>query len=118
MAASLVSSGYIVLSTANGAQALEACRNASGLPDLLLSDVIMPGMSVDQLAKSFQAMNPQGRVLLMSGYANELTPCAWVPSGNRCLRKPFSVSTLIKVISELLGAEENFPALEASAAKI
>lgn len=101
MAATLTSSGYTVLFAADGAQALEACRNASQPLDLLLSDMVMPGMNGDDLAKRFQAMHPPGRVLLMSGYAEELTQ----PTRSSCLRKPFSVSTLIKVVRELLEAD-------------
>jgi two-component system, cell cycle sensor histidine kinase and response regulator CckA len=115
-AAALTSSGYAVLSAANGSQALEACRNASRPLDLLLSDVVLPGMRVDELAKGFRAMNPPGRILLMSGYVEELTPCARFSSDSPYLRKPFTVSTLIKVVSDLLQADGL--ALEASAGKI
>lgn len=105
MAAALTSSGYTVLIAADGAQALEACRNASQPLDLLLSDMVMPGMNGDDLAKRFQAMHPPGRVLLMSGYAEELTQPTCFSSQSSCLRKPFSVCTLIKVVRELLEAD-------------
>ena len=115
MAAALTSSGYTVLIAADGAQALEACRDASQPIDLLVSDMVMPGMNGDELAKRFQAVHPSGRVLLMSGYAEELTSRPWFPSQSSCLRKPFSAGTLIKVVGELLEADTL--ALEIPAAK-
>ncbi|MGC1371343.1 MAG: response regulator [Candidatus Sulfotelmatobacter sp.] len=102
--AALRLSGYTVLTASNAAQALEICCNSSQPPQLLVTDMIMPGMGGTELARAFRALHPQAGVLLMSGYAEELTPHASSAGCTPHLRKPFSVETLIKVVSELLDA--------------
>lgn len=114
MAAALRSSGYVVLTAADGHQALATCRNCVP-PDLLLSDLVMPGMRGAHLATLFEAMYPWSHVLLMSGYAEELAPAGAGLSCTAQLRKPFSVSTLIKVVKGILDVDA--PALRASASK-
>ena len=104
-AAALRSCGYIVLTAKDGGGALEICRDRSKPIDLLLSDIVMPGMSGGDLAKAFQAMHPQARVLLMSGYAEELAPYMSLTHSTHHLRKPFSVGTLIEAVREALNAE-------------
>jgi DNA-binding NtrC family response regulator len=94
--------GYTVLTAVNATQALEICRNSPQPPDLLVSDMVMPGMSGGELARAFRVQHPQAGVLLMSGYAEELTPHASSACCTPYLRKPFSVDTLIKAVSELL----------------
>ena len=104
-AAALRLSGYTVLTAADGAQALEACRNYPRPIDLLLSDLVMPHLNGRELAETFQAMHPRGRVLLMSGYAEELVPYISFPHCTPFLRKPFSVDTLRKAVGELCDAD-------------
>lgn len=94
--------GYTVLTAVNATQALEICRNSPQPPDLLVSDMVMPGMSGNELARAFRVLYPQAGVLLMSGYAQELTPHASSACCTPHLSKPFSVDTLIKAVSELL----------------
>ncbi len=116
MALALGSSGYRVLTAANGSQALATCRMCALPPDLLLSDMVMPDMSGAYLATLFEAMYPWTRVLLMSGYAEELSPFeARLPRAAQ-LRKPFSAGTLIKVIGEMFDADTR--ALGAPPAKV
>lgn len=96
-------SGYEVLVTGNGMDALEVCRKSLQSVDLLLADVIMPGMRGTELAEKFKELYPRGRILLMSGYAEESTPSG-APSHRheKRLRKPFSVNTLLKAVREAL----------------
>jgi two-component system, cell cycle sensor histidine kinase and response regulator CckA len=115
MAAALRLSGYTVLVAADGHQALAACHNCAP-PDLLLSDLVMPGMSGAHLATLFEAMYPWSRVLLMSGYAEELAPRGVFPSCIAQLRKPFSISTLIKQVGEILAVDTL--ALKAAVSKL
>jgi two-component system, cell cycle sensor histidine kinase and response regulator CckA len=105
MAAALRSSGYTVLTATDGAQALEAYRHCSHPPDMLLSDMVMPGMSGDALAEAFQAIYPQGRVLLISGYSEELTPYRSFGCSRAFLPKPFTVDALIKAVEKVLGGD-------------
>jgi CheY-like chemotaxis protein len=60
--------GYVVVATPTGEAAIEACED--GEFDLLITDVIMPGMSGRQLADRLWEDRPSLRVLFMSGYAN------------------------------------------------
>lgn len=111
MAAVLRSSGYRVLTAVDGREALATCRECARPPDLLLSDMVMPGMSGAHLATLFEAMYPWSQALLMSGYTEELSPCRARLHRTAQLRKPFSIGTLIKAIAETLNAHA--PALTA-----
>src|SRR6202035_3270878 len=59
--------GYSVLPASNGEEAVELSRRHTGIIDLLLSDVRMPGMDGMQAARVIQGERPGMRVLLMSG---------------------------------------------------
>ncbi len=67
----LESAGYRLVIAESAEEAL-AYRGRPA-PDLLLADVVMPGMSGRELAAEFTCLYPSTRVLLMSGYAGELT---------------------------------------------
>lgn len=103
IAAALRSVGYTVLTAEDGRQALSTCRNVAHHPDLLLCDMVMPGMSGAHLAAVFEALYPWARVLLMSGYAEELGDSTRDPHDRAQLRKPFSIETLVSAIGEMLG---------------
>jgi len=57
-----------VLTAPDGKGALEVAGQHTGKIDLLLSDVVMPGMSGVELAKAFKAKHPQSRIILTSAY--------------------------------------------------
>ncbi len=64
----LAGAGYRVLTAAHGPEALDIAREAGHHVDLLLTDVIMPGMTGSELAAALVAELPSLRVILMSGY--------------------------------------------------
>ncbi|MCP4514842.1 MAG: response regulator, partial [Delftia sp.] len=64
-------SGYTVLEAARGDEALRLCEQRQGPIHLLLTDVIMPGMSGDQLAEHLAQIRPDMRVLYLSGYLDD-----------------------------------------------
>jgi CheY-like chemotaxis protein len=97
----LVSAGYRLVSARSAAEALEACRCSEPV-DLLLADLVMPGMSGRQLAIEFQSLCPSARVLLMSGYPEQLALCELPAYGRSHLAKPFSIRTLLTRIREVL----------------
>jgi len=64
--------GYSVLSAANGQEAIEVAARHPGQIDLMLTDVIMPGMSARELARALRAGHPDLKVLYMSGYSHDV----------------------------------------------
>jgi CheY-like chemotaxis protein len=98
----LESAGYKLVIARSGAEALDAYRHLSKPVDLLLADIVMPGMSGRDLAAEFESVCPRARVLLMSGYAGQLARVQIAPYGKIYLAKPFSVQTLLKKVREAL----------------
>jgi CheY-like chemotaxis protein len=96
----LESAGYQLLIARSGAEALDSYRQFSKPVDLLLADIVMPGMSGHDLAAEFESLCPYARVLLMSGDAGQLAEV--FPSGKTCLAKPFSARILLKQVREIL----------------
>jgi len=97
----LESAGYKLVIARSSAEALDAYRQLSKPVDLLLADVVMPGMSGCDLAAKFESLCPRTRVLLMSGYAGQ-SWCQVSPYDKTYLAKPFSVQTLLKRVREVL----------------
>ena len=74
--------------------------------DLLLADVVMPGMRGDDLARRAVAMRPGLHVLFMSGYSDDAPPSDLGPTSGRVafIDKPFDAGALLERMRELLGA--------------
>jgi PAS domain S-box-containing protein len=104
--------GYRVLEARNGAEAHRLSRGYEGKIDLLLTDVVMPGMSGQALAERIREGRPTTEILFMSGYSEEVTlEQGSLAGGRRFLQKPFSPAELGQRVRELLdkrGAEETF----------
>jgi len=98
----LESAGYQVSVARNAEEALEAYPGSVPI-DLLLADVVMPGMSGRDLATEFESLSPMVRVLLVSGYTEQVAMCE-SSSYRRYLAKPFSVSILLARVREALDA--------------
>ena len=99
--------GYHVVDASSGAEVLELVRNGSIRPDLLLTDVVMPGMSGRKLSDSLQAARPGLKVLYMSGYTDEAIGHHGVlEPGVSFLEKPFTPDALLRCIREMLDADE------------
>jgi two-component system cell cycle sensor histidine kinase/response regulator CckA len=87
--------GYSVLAAANGADALEQLDAHDGSVDLLLTDVVMPGMSGRELAELVRRRRPEARVLFMTGYAEDAVATHGVlQPGAELLEKPFTTAAL------------------------
>ena len=93
-------SGYRVLAAANGEEALELARESADEIDVLVSDMVMPGMSGRQLAELVLGMRATSRVLLMSGCAHEA--CTDELDNVCFLQKPFAPSALLRAVQELI----------------
>ena len=99
----LAGKGYTVVVAATPEEAERVCE----LPDrgihLLLTDVIMPGVSGRELAKRLTARQPNMRVLYMSGYTfNVIAQGGMLEDGVAFLQKPFTPSTLAEKVREIL----------------
>ncbi|HEX8631704.1 MAG TPA: response regulator [Catenuloplanes sp.] len=102
---SLGKAGYTVLAAADGTAALAAAEQHAAPIDLLLSDVMMPGMLGHELAAHLRGIRPETRVLLMSGYAGGLmNDHGALPPGVTVLPKPFSENELLIAVRSSLGA--------------
>ena len=95
----LVRSGYTVVSAADGSSAIHQLRASAEPFDLLLSDVVMPGMSGSELARRVKELQPGIGVLFMSGYADDdVVHDAVAASAATCIAKPFAVQTLCDAV--------------------
>jgi two-component system cell cycle sensor histidine kinase/response regulator CckA len=100
----LVASGYRVLEAGNGNEAIQCAEANAHAIDLLLTDLVMPGMSGRETADALRAKLPALRVLFMSGYG----PDAAVRDGHGLngplLQKPFTMSHLFEHVRRVLDA--------------
>jgi CheY-like chemotaxis protein len=101
----LESAGYKVVIAGSATQALAAHRRCPERVDLLITDLIMPGISGHELANELLVQCPHLRVLLMSGYAEQLALCQLSSCGKKYLAKPFSIPTLLRRVREVLDAD-------------
>ena len=87
--------GYSVLVASNGVEALERLEEHQGHIDLLLTDLVMPGMNGRELAAIVRERFPAARVLFMSGYNDEaVTSHGVLQPSAQLLEKPFTASSL------------------------
>ena len=99
----LEDSGYQVLVAAGVEEALDIAGRVGHKLDLLLTDVVMPGMSGNELAKRVLAIRPDLRVLYMSGYADDvLLNRGGLHAGVELVQKPFTRRTLLTRIRAIL----------------
>ena len=100
----LEAEGYAVLTADHGAAALEFCRQYAGRIDLLITDVVMPGMNGRELAEQLTRLRPNTQVLFISGYAATfLTTHGHLPPDTAFLAKPFTRTALAGKVREVLG---------------
>jgi PAS domain S-box-containing protein len=100
----LAAAGFRVLSAASGEDALEVAARHGGTFDLLLTDVVMPGMNGRVLAEQLLPRQPGMKVLYMSGYTDSFIAGHGVldPGGTQLLHKPFTEEVLIHKVREVL----------------
>jgi len=101
----LETAGYRISSCPGGVEALELLDDPAGRFDLLLADVVMPGMRGDDLARRAVAMRPGLHVLFMSGYSDDAPPTDLGPTAGRVgfIDKPFDAGALLERLRDLLG---------------
>ena len=95
--------GYHVISCESGEQALELSKDYSGPIDLLLTDVVMPGLQGPELAKDLLKSRPETCVLFVSGYAEPERLLELSLTETRAfMPKPFSIDALAQQVRSLL----------------
>jgi hypothetical protein len=99
----LTQDGYTVLAAERPSEALALASAHPGPIDVLVSDVIMPGMPGPELAEHLRMVQPTVRVVFMSGYTAEtIGSHATLPRGTAFLQKPFDASSLPRAVREVL----------------
>ncbi|NLH48919.1 MAG: response regulator [Myxococcales bacterium] len=95
--------GYRVLQAADGQQALAMAEHHEGRIDLLLTDVVMPGMNGKQLAERLRRTHPETKVIFTSGYTeNTITHQGVIEPGLHFIGKPYTPQVLAKIVHEVL----------------
>ncbi|HET8964644.1 MAG TPA: PAS domain S-box protein [Candidatus Acidoferrum sp.] len=98
----LESAGYKVLQAPSGEAALKLAAAHDGAIDLLVTDMVMPGMNGQELARRMRIARGDLRVLYMSGYSEHAAEEATRTEGSAVLAKPFSRSALLRTAREVL----------------
>jgi DNA-binding response OmpR family regulator len=99
----LEAAGFKVLSAGSGEEALQVAARSGVTFDLLLTDVVMPGMNGRMLAEQLQPRQPGMKVLYMSGYTDTFIAGHGVlDPGTHLLHKPFTEDVLIQKAREVL----------------
>jgi CheY-like chemotaxis protein len=95
--------GYTVIAAGDGPSAMEMLSRFPDRIDLLLTDVVMPGMNGRDLADRIGIMRPGIRILFMSGYSQEAVQSHGVLArGSTFIEKPFSPDGLVRRVREIL----------------
>jgi len=100
MALALEQDGFTVLTAESGAQAIAIARSRPGVIDVLVSDVVMPGMDGPTMASKLRKDDPELQILFMSGFCESAVLDNTRPFP--LLAKPFSLGTLLLTVRELV----------------
>lgn len=101
----LHSGGYNVLPACNGQEALELAKKHKGEIQLLITDVVMPGMNGFELSKDVSSLLPEIKLLFMSGYNEPTDNQTMMKFSNNFIHKPLSLDALSAKIREILDKE-------------
>ena len=96
--------GYRMLAASNAKEAVALVEGYSGKIDLLITDVVMPGLPGPELAEALLALRPDLKVIFISGYAEgSLAPNGILKPGTVLVNKPFTIRALTAKLREVLG---------------
>jgi len=105
----LESRGYHVLSAANAAEALRISTTYEDVIDLLLTDLVMPGLGGVELAAKMRELHPGIKVVYMSGYTEQTAKADALGKPDFYVQKPFSLPTLSGIARRALDSGEKRP---------
>ena len=97
--------GYTVIEAADGLAALAKAEEHRGTIELLLTDMVMPGMPTAELVALVRKLRSGIRVLCISGHSDDPVSGQSIPTGAAYLQKPFSISGLSLKVREVLDAD-------------
>jgi two-component system, cell cycle sensor histidine kinase and response regulator CckA len=104
----LESGGYAVIEASNGAEALRLAAEHNSAIDLLVTDMVMPGMTGKELARRLQHQQSGVGVIYMSGYSDQTADeTTQVDREMRLLTKPFSRGSILRAVREALSVARN-----------
>jgi PAS domain S-box-containing protein len=99
--------GYAVVEAENGREGLLQAASQAGRLDLVLTDVVMPGLSGPELVSQLRNSHPELNVLYMSGYASEFVLERGLHIGGTVLEKPFTRAALFSAIEAVSPSVKN-----------
>lgn len=100
----LAAKGYRVMEAANGEEGAAIAAQHDNKIDLVITDVVMPGMGGRELVKQLAQTRPQTKVLYLSGYTEDaIVNEGTLESGAAFLQKPFTLQNLARKVREVLG---------------
>lgn len=94
----LEQAGYEVVQASNAEEAWQILERSQ--PELILTDIVMPGENGLQLAARAHKLNPQIHAIFMSGFAEQYRDEL---SGSICLSKPFTIAALLAAVEGAIG---------------
>ena len=106
--------GCTVLSARDGQEALRIVKQRQTAIDLLLTDVVMPGMNGPALAKEVRFLCPGTKILYMTGYSGEFLRADMLIPGVSLIQKPFAPADLGRKISRMLAGKPRESSREAA----
>lgn len=102
----LMGEGYEVLTASNMDEALAISHGRHGPIDLLLADVVLPGVSGAHVAETLQMMRPNLRVIYTSGFLNAAQACKGKTGASLIfLEKPWTNTQLVEAVHHVLSGE-------------
>ena len=102
----LKAAGYTVIDAGDGFEAIEKCKAHKGSIDMLMTDIVMPGMNGRTLSRKVQADVPGIKVIYISGFSGGAVNADEIAAeGAVFVHKPFSPEALLKTIKEQLASK-------------
>jgi CheY-like chemotaxis protein len=97
--------GYTVLQAGNGVEAIQIASSHAGVIDLVVTDMVMPEMSGQELGRSLAKLRPDLRILYMSAFASRIySPSALADALADFIAKPFNLDDFVVKVRELMAA--------------